>query len=338
MVLVFGVILMQQDRTCFTSAVKSIAERSTLVLYLLYGFVIPLIALYVSRIPVEYILYASIALLISNLCCPLAVVLIMCRLFALPPSTKLLLPWGYTGGILVSFSTSLNFWTGAEPGLNLLREILLLVSVVYSVIIILAIVIPYRCLPKCLRGVEKACKLCEETVDLRSVASAGGLRLETVYPEPSWGGLWRSTAVVNFVYLAPLFASVYAVAPDMLLPTTLAGVAVAVVFTAVRTAASRRFGVPLCFRYASAPVQLAFLTLLVLDLGGVLRGAVIPSGSGLGAVAILATELSVAHIAMLIIDVYTAVGRRGRHWRFFGMCMGEMPRIRILGKDSTRNG
>jgi len=158
---------MRQDRTCFTSAVKSIAERTTLVLYLLYGFAIPLIALYVSRIPVGYILYASVALLISNLCCPLAVVLLMCRLFALPPSTKLLLPWGYTGGILVSLSTSLSFWAGAEPGLNLLREILLLVSVVYSVIIIFITVVPYRCLPKCLRGVEKACKTCEEFVDLR---------------------------------------------------------------------------------------------------------------------------------------------------------------------------
>jgi len=319
---------------CFASAMKSF-RGFRLVLYLLYSFVIPVTVLCAVKVPAEYIMYAFVALLVSNLCCPLTLILLVCRLFGLPVSHKLLIPMAVNGGVLVSVFTSLNFRVGVEPGPGLLREILLPVFALYAVIAVLAAIIPYRCLPRCLEGVEKACGLCEETVDLRFAASAKGLRVETVYPEPGWGGLWKSSVVVNAVYLAPLLSMIYAVAPEALLYTALAGAAVAALFTAVRTAISRRIGEPLCFRYASLPVQLAFITLLALDFGGVLRGVVIPAGPGPSAIAIIAAELSAAHIAMLLIDLYVAAKGRGKCGKFFSMCVGEAPRIRVISPPRT---
>jgi len=320
---------------CFVSAVKSFG-RGGFVLYLLYGFALPVAVLCAVKVPAEYILYASAALLVSNSCCTLTLILLVCRLFGLPVSRKLFISMVGSSSVVVSVLTSVNFRVGVEPGPGLLWGILWpILLIVYPAFIIVTIIVLRRCLPRCLEGVEKACRLCEETVDLHFVASAKGLRVETVYPEPGWGGLWKSAVMVNVVYLVFLLPPVYAAAPGMLLPAALAGVAVAALFTAVRVAISRRVGEPLCFRYASLPVQLAFLTLLLLDLAGVLRGAVIPASPGPSIIVIPAAEFSAAHTAMILIDLYVAAKGRGKCGKFFGMCVGDTPWVMVVGQPHT---
>jgi len=321
---------------CFDYAVSRRSIAFAVSSWLSAGLALPIAILYANGVPAEYIVYAAAVLLPIGLYYPVAAQL-FCRLFGVPPSPTVAWYVAAGSGAIAVPLTSLYARLGV-PGPSAAVKLLLWILMSTVAASAAAAAYAYRCLkclPKRLEGVEEVCRACEGVVDLHFVASAKGLRVETVYPEPGWGGLWKSAAVVNAVYLVFLLPPVYAAAPGMLLPTALAGIAVAALFTAVRAAISRRVGEPLCFRYASLPVQLAFLTLLVLDLVGVLRGAVIPAGPGPSIIVIPAAELSAAHTAMLLIDLYVAAKGRGKCGKFFGMCVGDAPWMRVVGQPHT---